>query len=96
MSISSPRHAEAQHLLPHDSDDGYEMSAVNGESSTLGEASPPASPRGKKHDESREDSISQEEGLLMGVDDAGTVTLDPVYEAKARVLNHAVRLLHLT
>jgi len=33
---------------------------------------------------------------LMGVDDGGTVTLDPVYEAKARVLNHAVRLLHLT
>lgn len=90
MSTSSLRDAEAQHLLHNDPDDGYEMTSVNGEPSTLGESSPPASPKGK-HDESREDSISQEEGLLMGVDDAGTATIDPVYEAKARVLNHAVR-----
>ncbi len=79
---------EAQHLLQHDPDDGYEMTSVKGESSVIGEDSMPGSPS-RKRIESGEDAVSQE-GLL--IEYVATVSTDPVYEAKARVLNHAVRV----
>jgi hypothetical protein len=47
-----------------------------------------------------EEKVVDEERLdSIGVNDAGVIppgTIDPVYEAKARVLNHAVRLKRLT
>lgn len=85
---SNIQDAEAQHLLQHDPDDGYEMTSVKGEPSIMGEDSTPGSPS-RKRSESGEDAMSQE-GLL--IEYAATVSTDPVYEAKARVLNHAVRL----
>jgi hypothetical protein len=80
--------AEAQHLLQHDPDDGYEMTSVKGEPSIMGEDSTPGSPS-RKRSEGGGDGVSQERLLI---EHAGTVSTDPVYEAKARVLNHAVRL----
>jgi hypothetical protein len=89
MPSSIIRDAEAQYLLQHDPNDGYEMTSVNGEPSKMGEDSAPGSPS-RKGSESGTDAMSQEEGLLT--EDSGRVSTDPVYEAKARVLNHAVRL----
>jgi hypothetical protein len=87
MPSSIIRDAEAEHLLQHDPDDGYEMTSVNGEPSKMGGGSTPRTPS-RKGSESDADAMSQEEGLL--IEDSGTVSTDPVYEAKARVLNHAV------
>jgi hypothetical protein len=88
MPISALQDAEAQHLLQDDPNHGYEMTTMSGEPSTMGESSlstkcPDLDAKGS------EDSGSQE-NLLMGVVDAATLTVDPVYEAKARVLNNAV------
>lgn len=90
MQMSTIRDAEAQHLLQHDPEDGYEMHSMNGEPSKSEEHSLPGSPSGK-HSGSGEDAATQEEGLLMGIQEVGTFSTDPVYEAKARVLNAAVR-----
>ncbi len=79
--------AEAQHLLQHDPDDGYEMTSVKGEPLTMGDDRTPGSPS-RKRSEVGDDAVSQE-GLL--IERAATISTDPVYEAKARVLNHAVR-----
>lgn len=43
-----------------------------------------------------DDTDSKVESLPVGIEDAAPIpkgTIDPVYEAKARVLNHAVRLV---
>ncbi|PMD14616.1 membrane transporter [Hyaloscypha hepaticicola] len=53
----------------------------------MGEDPTPGSPS-RKRIESGEDAVSQE-GLL--IEYAATVSTDPVYEAKARVLNHAIQ-----
>jgi hypothetical protein len=86
--LSIIQDAEAQHLLQHDLDDGYEMTSVKGEPSIMGEDSTPGSPS-RKRSKGGEDVVSQE-GLL--IEHAATFSTDPVYEAKARVLNHAVCL----
>jgi hypothetical protein len=97
MSSSTIQDAEAQHLLQHDPEDGYEMTTLHGETSAMGKDSRPGSASGKQS-EYGEDAMSQEEGLLMGISEAGTLSTDPVYEAKARVLNHAVSplFIHVT
>ena len=79
---------DAGGVLQHDPDDGYEMTSVKGGPSIMREDSTPGSPS-RKRSESGEYAVSQE-GLL--IEYAATVSTDPVYEAKARVLNHAVRL----
>ena len=92
MPSSFLRDAEAQHLLQDEPEDGYEMTTMNGEPSTMGEpSSSTKSP--ETFAKVGEESMSQED-LLMGVDDAASVTADPVYEAKARVLNNAVCALN--
>jgi hypothetical protein len=51
----------------------------------------------KKPIEATGDTTDKLERLPTGVDDAGAIpkgTIDPVYEAKARVLNHAVRKIN--
>jgi len=94
MPTSVNREAEAQHLLQHDPEDGYEMSSMNGEPSKMGEGSLSGSPS-RKQSEDGGDGVSQEEGLVMRIEGTGTVSTDPVYEAKARVLNAAVCVLYL-
>ncbi len=89
MPTSIIREAEAQHLLQHDPEDGYEMSSINGEPSKIGDTSLPGSPSRKQSEDGR-DGLSQEEGLVEGFRETGTISTDPVYEAKARVLNAAV------
>jgi hypothetical protein len=92
MPTSTIRDAEAQHLLQHDPEEGYEMNSINGEPSKMGEDSLDGSPS-RKRSENGEDAASQEEGLVVGIQQTGIVSTDPVYEAKARVLNAAVRPL---
>jgi hypothetical protein len=96
MPTSTIRDAEAQHLLQHDPEEGYEMNSISGEPSKMGEDSldgSPSSSPSRKQSENGEDAASQEEGLVVGIQETGTVSTDPVYEAKARVLNAAVRSL---
>jgi len=91
MPTSLNREAEAQHLLQNDSEDGYEMSSMNGEPSKMGKDSLPGSPS-RKQSEDGGDGVSQEERLIVGIQEMGTVSTDPIYVAKARVLNAAVCL----
>lgn len=96
MPSSAIQDAEAQHLLQQDPDDGYELSTMNGEPSTMGKDSRPESLSGKQSEAGEDAAVSQEEGLLIGIHDGGTLSTDPVYEAKARILNAAVHPLPFT
>jgi hypothetical protein len=51
-----------------------------------------------KGDVTQSSEVSPTYGTITGVDDEAIIpkgALDPVYEAKARVLNHAVRICSL-
>jgi hypothetical protein len=91
MPASNIRDAEVQHLLQHNPEDGYEMNSMNGEPSKMNEDSLPGSPSSKQSEDG--DNAASQERLVLGVEETGTVSTDPVYEAKARVLNAAVRHL---
>jgi len=93
MPTSSLRDAEAQHLLYQNPEDGYEMTS-SGEPSNMNDSSPTGNPNiAAKKVADGEDSDSQEEEFAMGIDDRTTLAIDPVYAAKAKILNDAVRLL---